>query len=188
MATGIDKLEELDDDRIIEKVLKGDRECFRILIERYQKKIYTQIKRKYYIEDDDMDDIIQDTFIKCYKNLHSFKLGRAFYPWLYTIALNITKDYLKKIMTNKSHLKETYEDLKHEFHKKDEIYELGELDGIRETISDLSREYKEVLVLRAEGLSYQEISEKISIPIGTVMSRLNRARKIILEKYSKKDR
>ncbi|MBN1150717.1 sigma-70 family RNA polymerase sigma factor [candidate division WOR-3 bacterium] len=188
MTTGIDLVEELEDDRIIEKVLQGDRECFRVLVERYQKKIYAQIKRKYYIDDDNMDDIMQDTFIKCYKNLHSFKIGKDFYPWLLTIALNITKDFLRKIITSKSRLKETYEDLKHKPEKRDKIYEISELDSIRETISDLSQDYKEVLVLRAEGLSYQEISEKISVPIGTVMSRLNRARKVILEKYSKRDR
>lgn len=185
MFSGIENKEK-GDDEIIDKVLKGDRECFGLLIEKYQKKVYAQIKRKYYIDSDDMDDIMQDTFIRCFKNLNSFKRGNDFYPWLATIAINLSKDFLRKKITSKSRVQELYENPGSRPEKKDVLKEIDELDGIKEILSELTPEYREVLVLRAEGFSYTEISEKISIPVGTVMSRLNRARKLILEKFSKR--
>lgn len=185
MFSGIEDIEK-EDEEIIEKVLKGERECFGMLIEKYQKKIYAYIKRKYYIDNDDMDDIMQDTFIKCYKNLNSFKKGHDFYPWLAKIAINMSRDFLRNKITRKNRIQESFEDPLSVKEQKDPVKEIIELDGIKESLSELSSEYREVLIMRAEGLSYSEISQKISVPVGTVMSRLNRGRKIILDKFSKR--
>ena len=178
----IDKKDDNIDSDIISDIINGNKDKFEYIIRKYDKKIYVLIKKKYYLTNDEMDDIMQDTFIKCYKNLKSFKRDRSFYPWLSTIAINITKDFLKKKIKRKSRTDKLYEDSFFLLNQDSINHSIDELDRIDRAIKLLETDQKEVILLRAEGLSYNEISKKLNLPLGTVMSRLNRARKKILDK------
>lgn len=177
----IDKEDNIDSE-VISEVLNGNKDKFEYIIRKYDKRVYLFLKKKYYLTNDEMDDIMQDTFIKCYKNLNSFKKDKNFYPWLATIALNVTKDFLKKKMKRKSRIDELYKDSFFSFNSDSINHSIDELDRINEAIQILETDQRDIILLRAKGLSYNEISDKLSIPVGTVMSRINRARKKILEK------
>jgi len=182
MFLSIINKEENSDSEIISEVINGNKDKFEHIIRKYDKRVYLLIRKKYYLTNDEMDDIMQDTFIKCYRSLNSFKKDRNFYPWLATIAINITKDFLKKKIKRKSRVDELYERSFFSFDSDSVNHSIDELDRINEAINILDKEQKEIVLLRGEGLSYKEISKKLNIPVGTVMSRLNRARKKILEK------
>lgn len=175
--------DELDDDLVINDILNGNKQQFKILMQRYDKKLYIHLKRRFFFSPEDMDDVMQDAFIRSYKSLRTFKKGRSFYPWLVKIAENVCKDYLKK-KSNRKRLKELYpprDNISERNELNDEI--LG-LETITEAIKKLPQNQREVLILRAEGYSYAEISEKLDVPQGTVMSRLNRARISLQEKLA----
>ncbi len=177
--------DELTDDIVISDVLNGNKDQFRILIERYDKKIYIHIRCKYFFSGDEMDDIIQDTFIRTYKGLRTFKIGKKFYPWFVTIAENVCKDYLRKNAVRKKRLDDLYPEKVELINKNELSDEIIEIDRIKKALMSLPDPQREILKLRADGYSYTEISEKLNIPNGTVMSRLNRARKTMQEKLKR---
>jgi RNA polymerase sigma-70 factor (ECF subfamily) len=136
---------------------------------------------------DAADDIAQETFINAYSAIKSFKIGYSFYTWIYRICMNLSINYLKrqKFVIPESHFEGDTSPLEREAPGADPSNHLAskELEGkIEKAIDSLPPKFKAVLVLRVyEDLSYEEIAKTLKISMGTVMSRLFRARERMQE-------
>jgi RNA polymerase sigma-70 factor (ECF subfamily) len=173
------KIEE--DQTLIAKAQGGDLHSFDLLVKKYQRKVY-RLAYRILKNHDAADDIAQETFIKAYSSIKSFKLGYAFYTWLYRICLNLSINYLKrqKLVISESQFAEETNPLEKETTSEDPLSLLVKKEQetkIERAIDLLPPKYKAVFVLRVhEDLSYEEIAQTLKISLGTVMSRLFRAR------------
>jgi RNA polymerase sigma-70 factor (ECF subfamily) len=176
------------DQELVRRVQHGDKKAFDVLVRKYQQKIVKLISR--YIRDqDEVLDVAQETFIKAYRALAKFRGDSAFYTWLYRIAINTAKNYLVAQsrrppdtdidaedavqFDGDSKLRET--DLPEQLVHRDEVERV-----IYETIEELPQDLRTAITLREfEGLSYEEIAQAMACPIGTVRSRIFRAREAI---------
>lgn len=174
------------DDELILKAQEGDLRSFDLLVKRYQRKIY-YLARRMVKSHDAADDIAQEAFINAYSSIKSFKIGYSFYTWLYRICMNLSINYLKrqKFVIPESQFEEETSPLEREATGADPSNHLAlkELEDKIEKATDLlPPKFKAVLVLRIyEDLSYEEIAKTLKISIGTVMSRLFRARERMQE-------
>lgn len=170
---------EKTDEEIVLRVQKGDAESFGLLIERYEEKIL-RYARKFVSNTDDIQDIIQEVFIKAYINIKSFDTGKRFSPWIYRIAHNEFVNALKK----KSRMPIQFFDpdvfLPHLVAEETADSEANrkELKQMLDAYLDkLSSKYRELLVLYYfEDMDYKEIAEVLRIPVSTVGVRLRRAK------------
>jgi RNA polymerase sigma-70 factor (ECF subfamily) len=178
---GSGRLEEQQDDELIRKAQGNDLYAFDLLVKRYQKKIYYLAYRM--VKDHDAaDDIAQETFIRAYSAIRSFERGHSFYTWLYRICMNLSINLLKrqKLVISESQFGDQPSPLEKEAEKTDPSDHLAskELElRIGRALNSLPPKYKAVLILRIyEDSSYEEIAHVLNISVGTVMSRLFRAR------------
>jgi RNA polymerase sigma-70 factor (ECF subfamily) len=181
---------EKTDEELIEMVKKGDKEAFGIVVDRYLPKIKRYAK-KFIFNREDIDDLVQDVFLKAYANVFSFDSDKKFSPWVYRIAHNEFVNAIKKKMREKffsvdfdtffPHL-ESKENLEEDL---DRVFDEKFLD---ENLSKLDTKYKEIIILFFyENLTYQEISDILEIPVSTVGVRLGRAKeklKTFIKKYN----
>ena len=176
--------------RLIRRIKNGSARAFKKLVETHQKRIYFTIRR--IVPDHNItDDLVQDTFIKVYTKLDQYNETLPFYPWLHRIAVNAALNYLKKSSVRNEKLS-IDEDVPvqiadpHENPLENIIQEEFRRQ-VAGALQELSKDQRVVFVLKtSEDLSYKEISERLDISIGTVMSRLSRAReklKILLQPY-----
>jgi RNA polymerase sigma-70 factor (ECF subfamily) len=179
-------LEERSDDDLIRRTREGDLRSFGILVRRYQRKVYFLALRMVK-NHDAADDIAQETFINAYNAIGSFKLGYNVFTWLYRICMNASINHLKRgrrVMTESRFEEETkpLERAAVGANPLDHCMEKEMERRIGEAIDSLSPKYKAVFVLRIfEEMSYEEIAESLEISVGTVMSRLYRAREKLQE-------
>jgi len=176
------------DQRLVERVQKGDKRAFDLLVKKYQHKIIALIGR--YVNDHhEQQDIAQEAFIKAYRALSNFRAESAFYTWMYRIAINTAKNYLVSRNRRPPGTDVDVEDAEN-FSQvasmrdndspesnlmRDELEE-----RIFSTINLLPDDLKTAISLREfEGLSYEEIAEVMQCPVGTVRSRIFRAREAI---------
>lgn len=173
---------------LVERVQKGDKAAFDVLVLRYQHKVLKLIMR--YIRDAaEAEDVAQEAFIKAYRALPAFRGDSAFYTWLYRIAINTAKNAL---VSSKRRPVEYDLDLQdpeqYDLHARLKESETPEAllltDEIRETVNsaigDLPEDLRTAIVLREiDGLSYEEIAAAMDCPVGTVRSRIFRAREAI---------
>ena len=175
------------DKKLVERVKRGDKRAFDILTLKYQHKIVALISR--YLNDvDEVMDITQEAFLKAYRALPSFRGDSAFYTWLYRISINTAKNHL---VSRSRRPPDTDIDVDGEFQAdfvvlKDESGPENTLakDQLEKVIfsamDELPEDLKLALSLREfEGLSYEEIAEVMECPVGTVRSRIFRAREAI---------
>ena len=171
------------DEQLMSLFQGGDENAFIELVNRYKDKLINFIFN--YLGDlESSEDVVQETMIKLYQKKHYYKEIAKFSTWLYTIAKNLANTELRKRKQRKTTLLS-------QFSKDDKTYELPSNDPepgqeiqtdivnkiIRNAVDQLSEKFKIVIVLRdIQGLSYEDISEIINVPIGTVKSRINRAR------------
>jgi len=182
-----------DDRRLIEQCLGGRSEAFGELVYRYQARLYNAVIR---VVDhvDDAADIVQDAFLNAYESLQSFKGDAEFFTWLYRIAFN-TAISLKRKKRPVLSLGASGNDGGLDPDDPSEYIQPGkalqrreEEALLQEAINRLSHEHREVLVLKdLEGLRYEDIAEILSVPIGTIRSRLHRARLELRELLSSRD-
>jgi RNA polymerase sigma-70 factor, ECF subfamily len=176
------------DQLLVERVQQGDKAAFDILVGKYQHKIVKLVGR-YVRDQDEAQDVAQDAFIKAYRALASFRGESAFYTWLYRIAINTAKNQLA---SNKRRAEDFDLDLQdpdqYEIHGRlrdgDTPEGLALTEEIRETVNQaieaLPEDLRTAIVLREiEGLSYEEIAVAMECPVGTVRSRIFRAREAI---------
>jgi RNA polymerase sigma-70 factor (ECF subfamily) len=175
-----------DDQALIARAQEGDSYSFDHLVKKYQKKIYTLAYRMVK-NHDAADDVAQDTFINAYSSINSFKLGYSFYTWLYRICMNLSINYLKrqKFVLLESQFEEEFSPLEKETANEDPLTFLVHKEQerkIEQAIDSLPPKYKAVFVLKVyEDLSYEQIAQTLKISLGTVMSRLFRARERLQE-------
>lgn len=179
------------DQALVERVQKGDKKAFDILVLKYQQRVMNILSR--YVRDPyEVQDLAQETFIKAYRALATFRGDSAFYTWVYRIAINTAKNFI--VAQGRRPPRDDVEASEAEQYSgadglrehasperillKDEIAEM-----VFSTIGELPEDLKMAITLREiEGLSYEEIAETMSCPIGTVRSRIFRARETIDEK------
>ncbi|QIW15908.1 RNA polymerase sigma factor RpoE [Pasteurellaceae bacterium RH1A] len=179
--------EQITDQELVERTQKGDKKAFNLLVVRYQNRVAGLLTR--YVSRDDIPDIVQESFIKAYRSLDSFRGESAFYTWLYRIAVNTAKNHLTSLgrrppkedilaedaesYDSGSQLRDT--DTPENLVLSDELKRI-----VFDTIENLPDELKTAITLREiEGLSYEEIAEVMQCPVGTVRSRIFRAREAI---------
>lgn len=175
------------DHQLVERVKKGDKRAFDLLVIKYQHKILGLVSN--YIKDShEMQDVTQEAFIKAYRALKNFRGDSAFYTWLYRIAINTAKNYLVSQGRKTPSVDIDINDAEHfdennlyETSTPEEILHKEEVEqvifGVIERLPD---GLKTAVTLRElEGLSYEEISEIMGCPVGTVRSRIFRAREAI---------
>jgi RNA polymerase sigma-70 factor (ECF subfamily) len=176
------------DQQLVERVQRGDKTAFDLLVRKYQFRLAKLVSR--YVSDrSEVEDVTQEAFIKAYRALKGFRGESAFYTWLYRIAINTAKNYLVSMgrrpprsdidaeeaegMTNAAELREI--NTPESSMLRDEIAET-----VRQTIETLPEDLRTAITLREfDGLSYDEIASIMDCPIGTVRSRIFRAREAI---------
>lgn len=163
-----------------------------MLVSRYQNKVAGLLTR--YISQNDIPDVVQESFIKAYRSIDSFRGDSAFYTWLYRIAVNTAKNYLtaqgrrppnEDIAADEAESYDVGANLRIVDTPENEILSSELKKIIFDTISNLQEDLKTAITLREiEGLSYEEIAEIMDCPVGTVRSRIFRAREIIENKIA----
>ena len=179
------------DQQLVERVQKGDKRAFDLLVIKYQHKIFAVISR--FIRDHaEVQDLAQDAFIKAYRALPNFRGESAFYTWMYRIAINTAKNYL--VARNRRPPSSDVDvddaeffagnDAMHEMNTPERNLLRDELQTvIDQAFRDLPDDLRMAVTLREiDGLSYEEIAEAMDCPIGTVRSRIFRAREAIDKK------
>lgn len=176
------------DEQLVARVQKGDKRAFDLLVLKYQHKIFAIISR--FVKDNaEVQDVAQETFIKAYRALANFRGDSAFYTWIYRIAINTAKNHLVSRGRRPPSSDVDVEDA--EFYSgSEQLKDMGTPEGelmkdeleavIDKAIKDLPEDLRTAVTLREmEGLSYEEIAEVMSCPVGTVRSRIFRAREAI---------
>lgn len=167
---------------IINRAKKGDREAFGELVCHYRMGVINVVYRMC----GDLglsEDAAQDAFIKAWQHLAEFRTGTSFRNWLYRIAVNAAIDLLRKEKPAAD--LENLPGLASESRVETQAEQQERIEMVRRAVLALPQASRAVLILREyEGLSYQEISETLDIPTGTVMSRLNYARRKLFEQLS----
>lgn len=178
------------DEELVRQVQAGNISAYNLLVVRYQHRV-VKIAQKYVSDFADASDIAQEAFIKAYKALPNFRGESSFYTWLYRIVTNAAKNFLENSSRQRSQVDVDDEVLNAsspealtDRQTPDSIIESEELKKvILKAVGELPKELREAFMLRElEGLSYDEIAEKAGVPIGTVRSRIFRARQYIESK------
>jgi len=177
-----------NDQLLVERVQRGDKAAFDVLVRKYQHKVVKVISR-YVRDSSECLDVAQEAFIKAYRALPNFRGESAFYTWMYRIAINTAKNYLVAqgrrlpnvdIEAQEAEQYDGAAGLK-DFATPERMLQRDELQQlVFNTIEQLPEDLKTAITLRElEGLSYEEIAEAMSCPVGTVRSRIFRAREAI---------
>jgi len=175
-------LQAKSDEVLITLVHQGEHTAFRVLVERYQERIRNLIFSIFH-EPGIVDDLSQEVFIKAYEALHQFRFQSSFYTWLYRIAVNKSRDELRKRKVRRwfslqSLMESADKELGAKIVAEPQDNELQELLGA--ALKSLPEKYRIAVVLKdVDGFSYEEIAEIMECEIGTVKSRLSRARAML---------
>lgn len=166
---------------LMRSIQKGDMVAFNEMVNRYKDRLMNVIGRML-SSAEEAEDIVQETFVRVYQHRQSFNFKHCFSTWIYTIALNLARNELRK-------------------RKKFKYYEISDMQGnekelavemkipsrlpevIKEAVDDLPEKYKTAFILRdVQELPYDEVARVLSVPLGTVKSRVNRARMMLRDK------
>jgi RNA polymerase sigma-70 factor, ECF subfamily len=181
------------DQLLVEKVLLGENKAFDLLVLKYQQRI-VQLVNRFVKDPSEAQDVAQEAFIKAYRALPKFRGDSAFYTWLYRISINTAKNYL--VSRSRRH-----SDYEVDVQNAEQVENAPQLKGmdtpdsvlmneqivttIKAAIEKLPDEMRTAITLREfEGMSYEEIAQAMDCPVGTVRSRIFRAREAIDEKLS----
>lgn len=179
--------EEQTDEQLVARAQKGDTRAFELLVRKYQHKIVQLVSRL--VGEGDAPDVAQETFIKAYRALKGFQGNSAFYTWLYRIGINSAKNHL--VSRGRRPTSQDIDIADAELYGHTEFLSDGDTpesillsqeinQKVAEVIQRLPADLRQAITLRElEGLSYEEIAEVMNCPIGTVRSRIFRAREAI---------
>ena len=177
------------DAELVARVQRGDKQAFDLLVLKYQRKIMRLLSRM--IRDPgEIEDVAQEAFIKAYRALPQFRGESSFYTWLYRIAINTARNWLAQNNRRPSTPSaqenedgETFDatdNLTDSSNPESEMASRQIADTVNKAINDLPEELRNAIVMREiDGMSYEDIAESMSCPIGTVRSRIFRAREAI---------
>ena len=176
------------DKELVQRVQQGDKKSFDLLVLKYQNRIIKLVSR-YVREPGDAQDIAQEAFIKAYRALPNFRGDSAFYTWLYRIAINTAKNHVVALSRRPAVTRleggdgeqMDVEDLQKDIETPENLLLANEIkQTILDAMDKLPQDLRVALTLReVEGLSYDEIAETMDCPIGTVRSRIFRAREAV---------
>tara|TARA_B100000700_G_C15051330_1_gene860464 strand:+ start:3024 stop:3644 length:621 start_codon:yes stop_codon:yes gene_type:complete len=178
---------------LVRRLKRGDYKAFDLLLLKYQSRV-VGLALKFVKDLQIAEDIAQESFLKAYKSINSFREESAFYTWIYRITVNTSKNYL----TSKTRKKELSESDINRLEDSEDIFDIpggsspeeilsanNLREVIMESLTNLPEDIRTAISLREfEGLTYEEISEVLNCPIGTVRSRIFRGREIMQERIS----
>lgn len=186
------RMSERDIDRqLVERAQQGDKHAFELLVSKYQRKLGRLLSR--FIRDPgEVEDVTQEAFVKAYRALPSFRGDSAFYTWLYRIGINTAKNYLASAGRRAPTLTNYDAEEAEGFDDSDRLRDLNTPENllmskqiaqaVNQSIDRLPEELKAAIMLREiDGMSYEDIAKVMDCPIGTVRSRIFRAREAIAE-------
>ncbi|TYP95150.1 RNA polymerase sigma-70 factor, ECF subfamily [Fodinibius salinus] len=185
----------LEDDSLVKKAKGGDEQAYSQLVEKYERALFYHIL-KMVNDREQVEDLVQETFVKAFDNLDTYSTNYAFSTWLYRIATNHTIDYLRKKKLNtlsidspvKTKEGEMEMQLPDESASTDrKIIQKQRQKIVQQAIQDLPEKYRKVIELRhMEEKSYKEISEVLDSPLGTVKAHIFRARELLYKELKDK--
>jgi len=179
------------DQQLVERAQHGDKRAFELLVSKYQRKLGRLLSR--YVRDPgELEDVTQEAFIKAYRALTSFRGDSAFYTWLYRIGINTAKNYLVSAGRRTPTLSNYDAEEAENVDDSDQLRDLNTPENVlmskqiaqtvNQSMDRLPEELKAAITLREiEGMSYEDIAKVMDCPIGTVRSRIFRAREAIAE-------
>jgi len=184
-----DKMSEKNlDAELVAQVKQGKMAAFELLVNRYQQRVANVIS-KFVKDRHEIQDVAQEVFIKVFRALPNFRGDSSFYTWIYRIAVNTSKNHLvaksRRIQNTQVEFEDAESFVSNEDFRNldtpDAVYSRGELEQtMSKAIAHLPEDLKKAIVLReVDGMSYDEIAEEMDCPIGTVRSRIFRARDAI---------
>jgi RNA polymerase sigma-70 factor (ECF subfamily) len=177
------------DQQLVERAQRGDKQAFELLVTKYQRKLGRLLSR--FIRDPaEVEDVAQEAFIKAYRALPSFRGDSAFYTWLYRIGINTAKNYLVAMGRRAPTTTEFDSEEAENFEDGDQLRDVNTPEAelmskqiaatVNQTMEELPDELRTAITLREiEGMSYEDIASVMNCPIGTVRSRIFRARETI---------
>ena len=180
------------DRQLVERAQRGDKRAFELLVEKYQRKLARLLSR--FIRDPaEVEDVTQEAFIKAYRALPAFRGDSAFYTWLYRIGINTAKNYLMAMGRRAPTSTEVEAEESEGFEEGEQLRDINTPESlllsneiaetVNSTIEQLPEELRTAIQLREiEGMSYEDIAQVMNCPIGTVRSRIFRAREAIAER------
>ena len=180
------------DQKLVERAQAGDKHAFELLVSKYQRKLARLLSR--FIRDStEVEDVTQEAFIKAYRALPSFRGDSAFYTWLYRIGINTAKNYLVALGRRAPTTTDIDSEEAEGFEDGEQLRDLNTPENqmmsrqvaetVNQTLEELPEELRTAITLREiEGLSYEDIASIMNCPIGTVRSRIFRAREAIAER------
>lgn len=176
------------DDELIQQAIAGDRQAFDHLMQRYEVRI-THVVSRYLTDSSEVADLLQDIFIRAFKALKDFRGDSQFYTWLYRIAINTAKNHRvvqqRNAADNNIEIDQAVTQLTssrlRDFATPENILARDEIEKVvNQTMDAMAEEIRMTLILREiDGLSYTAIAQIMGCPIGTVRSRLSRARELL---------
>lgn len=179
------------DRELVARAQRGDKRAFELLVEKYQRKLGRLLSR--FIRDpSEVEDVTQEAFIKAYRALPAFRGDSAFYTWLYRIGINTAKNYLMALGRRAPTSTEVEAEEAEGFEEGEQLRDINTPESVllsseiaqtvNATIEKLPEELRTAIQLREiEGMSYEDIARVMDCPIGTVRSRIFRAREAIAE-------
>jgi RNA polymerase sigma factor RpoE len=180
------------DQQLVERAQAGDKQAFDLLVSKYQRKLGRLLSR--FVRDPaEVEDVAQEAFVKAYRALPSFRGDSAFYTWLYRIGINTAKNYLVALGRRAPTTTEFDSDEAESFEDGEQLRDINTPESmlaskeiaatVQKAMEELPDELRTAIELREiEGLSYEEIASIMNCPIGTVRSRIFRAREAIAAK------
>lgn len=180
------------DRQLVERAQRGDKHAFELLVSKYQRKLARLLAR--FIRDPaEVEDVAQEAFVKAYRALPSFRGDSAFYTWLYRIGINTAKNYLVAMKRRAPTTTEFDSEEAEGFENAEQLRDINTPESmvmskeiaqtVNDTMDQLPEELRNAITLREiEGMSYEDIAAIMNCPIGTVRSRIFRAREAIAER------
>lgn len=184
----------LEDDKFVKQAIKGDQDAYKKLMDKYQKPLYFHVL-KMVRNHEQVEDLVQEAFMKAFKNLNSYNTNYAFSTWLYRITTNHTIDYLRKKKLKTTSINEPIKtkegemeiQISDEAETDREIIRKERKKIIHTAINNLPKKYRRVIEMRhLQELSYQEIAEQLDLPLGTVKAHIFRAREMLYKELKDK--
>ena len=179
------------DRQLVARAQQGDKQAFELLVEKYQRKLARLLSR--FIRDPaEVEDVTQEAFIKAYRALPAFRGDSAFYTWLYRIGINTAKNYLMAMGRRAPTSTEVEAEEAEGYDEGEQLRDINTPESlllsneiaetVNKTIEGLPEELRRAIQMREiDGKSYEEIAQEMKCPIGTVRSRIFRAREAIAE-------
>ena len=177
------------DQELVERAQQGDTKAFEMLVVKYDRRLGRLLSR--FIKDEhEVNDVVQESFIKAYRALPNFRGDSAFYTWLYRISINTAKNFLannnkrpimaSEITNGDGEVMDVVEQVADNLTPEAELMNKQILQTVESAVAKLPEDLRRAITLREmDGLSYEEIAEVMQCPIGTVRSRIFRAREVI---------